>query len=438
LHKIVIQGGQRLTGTVQVSGAKNAVLPLLAASLLPARGESRLHNVPDLSDVRYYSALLQALGVHTEEIASGSLRLDAKSVDATEAPAEYVRKMRASFLVLGPMLARFGKAEVALPGGCSIGERPIDLHIMGFRALGAHVEETPEKITATVPAGKRLRGAQIDLSFASVGATQNLMMAATLAEGTTVINNAAQEPEMVDLQTYLNAMGAQVSGAGTSTIRIQGVSELTGAEHTVIPDRIEAGTFLVAGAMTRGDLYVQGAVSHHLQALLEKLQEAGVTLTTDRQGIRVKATRPLRPLDVKTWVYPGFPTDLQAQLMTLMTVANGTSYVTESVFENRFMHVPELCRMGADIRVEGRTSVITGVKRLHGASVTSTDLRAGASLLIAGMAAEGLTEVHGLHHIDRGYVNIVERLQNVGAELRRFKVETTTEEAERAFFQTIS
>jgi len=426
LHKIVIQGGQRLTGTVQVSGAKNAVLPLLAASLLAGRGESILHNVPDLSDVFNITGLLQVLGVKTERVASSSWRVDACHVDTTEAPAEFVRKMRASFLVLGPLLARFGRAEVALPGGCSIGARKIDLHIEGFRLLGAHVEETPEKITATVKG--RLRGAQIRLGFASVGATQNLMMAASLADGTTVIDNAAQEPEIIDLANYMNAMGAQVSGAGTPTITIKGVSELTGVAYSVMPDRIEAGTFLVAGAMTRGDVYVRGAVSAHLAALVTKLQEAGVSLTEDAHGIRVKATRPLRPLDVKTGVYPGFPTDLQAQMMTMLTVAGGTSYVTESVFENRFMHVAELSRMGADIRVEGRTAVITGIKRLNGASVTSTDLRAGASMLIAGMAAEGLTEVHALHHIERGYVNIVERLQGLGAELKRFPVQASKED----------
>lgn len=436
MHKIVIQGGQRLTGTVQVSGAKNAVLPLIAASLLAGRGESILHNVPDLSDVFNITGLLQVLGVKTDRIASGSWRLDACHVDTTEAPAEFVRKMRASFLVLGPLLARFGRAEVALPGGCSIGARKIDLHIEGFRALGAQVEETPDKITATVKG--RLRGAHIRLEFASVGATQNLMMAASLAEGTTVIDNAAQEPEIVDLANYMNAMGARVSGAGTSSITIKGVSELTGAPYSVMPDRIEAGTFLVAGAMTRGDVYVKGAVPAHLAALTIKLQEAGVILTEDAHGIRVKANRPLRPLDVSTGVYPGFPTDLQAQMMTMLTVAGGTSYVTESVFENRFMHVAELSRMGADIRVEGRTAVIKGIKRLHGASVTSTDLRAGASMLIAGMAAEGLTEVHSLHHIERGYVHIVERLQGLGAELRRFPVQATEEDLQTAFFQTIS
>jgi UDP-N-acetylglucosamine 1-carboxyvinyltransferase len=422
MAKIVVQGGQRLMGTVKVHGAKNAVLPILAASLLGSKGESVLEEVPNLSDVETMCALLEALGVKAREHELGLLRLNAEQADSTEAPAELVRKLRASFLVLGPMLARFGKARVAMPGGCSIGERKVDLHIKGFEALGAQVEQGENYIEATAPGG-RLKGDVIYLDFPSVGATQNIMMAATLAEGRTVIENAAKEPEIVDLANFLNKMGADVRGAGTDTIRINGVDELHGAEHMIIPDRIEAGTFLVASAITGGDVYVEGAISNHLAPLLAKLREAGAEVIDDVTGVRVKAGGPLRPLEVKTLVYPGFPTDLQAQMMALLTVVPGTSYVTETVFENRFLHVAELRRMGADIRVSGRTAIINGVERLHGANVTSTDLRAGASLILAGLVAQGHTEVHGVHHIDRGYVDIVQKFAALGANIERVEPE---------------
>ena len=422
MAKIVVQGGRPLQGSVRANGAKNAVLPILAASLLPVSGASVLEDVPHLSDVRNMRQLLEVVGARTEDLPNGKLRIHAERVQSTEAPAELVRKMRASFLVLGPLLAKFGVARVGLPGGCSIGERPIDLHITGFEALGATVEVGAGFIEAKAMNGK-LYGADIYLDFASVGATQNIMMAAVLAEGKTIIENAAKEPEIVDLANYLNRMGANVRGAGTDVIRIEGVEQLHGAEHTIIPDRIEAGTFLLAGAITGGDVYVEGAISNHLAPLLAKLKEAGVTVIDDVKGVRVIGAERMRPLDVKTLVYPGFPTDMQAQMMALLTVIPGVSYVTETVFENRFMHVAELKRMGADIRVDGRTATIRGVERLSGASVTATDLRAGASLILAGLIAEGQTEVHAIHHIERGYVDIVEQLNGLGAGIQRMEQE---------------
>ncbi|HEU4964755.1 MAG TPA: UDP-N-acetylglucosamine 1-carboxyvinyltransferase [Bacilli bacterium] len=416
MTKIIVQGGNKLTGTVKVSGAKNAVLPILAASLLPSSGVSLLEEVPRLSDVEHMLSLLEVLGVRTEETADGRFRLQAEQLRSPEAPSDLVRKLRASFLVLGPLLARFGKVKVSLPGGCAIGERKIDLHIKGLEALGATVTETPAYVEAIAKHG-RLRGADIYLDFPSVGATQNIMMAAVLAEGKTVIENAAKEPEIVDLANYLNKMGAEVRGAGTDLIRIHGVEKLHGAEHTVIPDRIEAGTFLVAAAITRGDVYVEGAISEHLLPVIAKLKEAGLDVTTDVKGVRVTAKGPLKPLDLKTLVYPGFPTDMQAQMMALLTVTPGISYVTETVFENRFMHVNELRRMGANIHVDGRTAVITGVKQLTPARVTSTDLRAGACLILAGLTANGDTEIGGLHHIERGYVDIVDKFRRLGAQI---------------------
>ncbi|MGZ4134361.1 MAG: UDP-N-acetylglucosamine 1-carboxyvinyltransferase [Tumebacillaceae bacterium] len=427
MAKIVIHGGSRLKGSVKVSTAKNAILPILAATLLPASGDSVLEEVPYLSDVFNMRSLLEVMGVETEVVEEGKWRFNAENVKSTEAPSELVRKMRASFLVLGPLLARFGVARVATPGGCSIGTRPIDLHIKGFEALGAVVEVGNDYIEARAPQG-RLQGARMYLDFASVGATQNIMMAAVLADGKTVIENAAKEPEIVDLANYLNKMGAQVRGAGTDVIRITGVETLRGCEHTAIPDRIEAGTFLVAAALTGGDVYVEGAISNHLVPVIAKLKEAGAQVEDDVNGIRVIGGGALRPLDVKTLVYPGFPTDMQAQMMALLTLIPGISYVTETVFENRFMHVAELRRMGADIRIDGRTAIVKGGKQLTGAAVTATDLRAGAALILAGMVAEGQTEVHGLHHIDRGYVDIVGKLNALGAKIVRVEQEDRAED----------
>jgi UDP-N-acetylglucosamine 1-carboxyvinyltransferase len=419
LSKIIIEGGHRLRGTVRVSGAKNAVLPILAASLLAESGTSQIEDVPDLLDVRHMMETVRALGALVERRGT-TVRINASRVNSFEPPADLVRRMRASFVVAGPLLARFGQARVALPGGCNIGPRPVDLHIKGFEAMGAKaVVENGCVIFHAPPGG--LRGARIYLDIPSVGATQNLMMAACLAKGTTIIENAAKEPENVDLANYLNAMGARVRGAGTDIVRIEGVKSLTGANHNVIPDRIEAGTFLLAGAVMGDGVYVENAVSQHLMSLIAKLEEAGARLEDDVSGIRVwpVQTGRLKGIDVKTHYYPAYPTDLQAQMVAALTCCIGTSTVTETVFENRFLHVAELQRMGADIQIEGRTAIIQGVKSLSGAQVTATDLRAGAALVIAGLMAEGETEVYGLHHIDRGYDDLVGKFQALGAHIYR-------------------
>lgn len=415
---IVVQGGQRLEGTVRAYGAKNAILPILAATLLPDSGTSLLRDVPPLSDVHHLREILHALGCHTEEAGDGTLLLNSQHADTTEAPAALVSKLRASFLVMGPLLARFGTARVGLPGGCSIGSRPIDLHLEGFEAMGAVIELGEAYIDARAPQG-RLQGAHIALRFPSVGATQNLMMAAVLAVGKTVLENAAMEPEIIDLADFLNQMGADVRDAGSGTITIYGVDSLHGAEHAIIPDRIEAGTFLVAGAITGGDVLVEGAQARHLLPVLEKLRAAGATIVEEKTGLRVTRTGRLRPLDVTTGVHPGYPTDMQAQLTALLAVTAGTSYVTETVFENRFQHLDELVRMGANVQIDGRTAVITGVARLQGTDVSATDLRAGAAMILAGLVAEGETRVHEIHHIERGYVDIVERFRSLGADVSR-------------------
>jgi UDP-N-acetylglucosamine 1-carboxyvinyltransferase len=417
--KIIVRGGNRLVGTVKASGAKNSVLPLLAASILPIKGDSLIEDVPQLTDVEIIIDVIQALGVKVTRVGDGKLRLNAEHLHNTHAPDELVRKMRASFTVLGPLLARCGHARVALPGGCAIGARPVDQHLKGLQALGAEIEVGHGFVDARVPKGG-LKGNRIYFDVSTVGGTQNVMMAAVLAKGQTFIHNAAKEPEIVDLANYLNAMGAHVRGAGTDVIRIEGVEELHGANHTVIPDRIEVGTFLIAAAITNGDVYVEGAISNHLTPLLVKLREAGVNVIDDVNGIRVQSTdRPLKPIDVKTLPYPGFPTDLQAQMMALLTLIPGTSMVTETVFENRFMHVSELQRMGADIKVEGRTAIVEGVPQLTGAIVTASDLRAGGALVTAALAAQGVSEIHGLHHIDRGYVDLVGKLRSLGADIER-------------------
>jgi UDP-N-acetylglucosamine 1-carboxyvinyltransferase len=349
-----------------------------------------------------------------------TLHIDSRNVNEWIAEESLVRQMRASFLVMGPLLARMGKARVALPGGCAIGARPVDQHIKGFEALGAEVEVKLGYVEARTN-GKRLQGTSIYLDIQSVGATQNIMMAATLAEGRTVIENAAKEPEIVDLANFLNAMGANVRGAGTDIIRIEGVDSLHGANHTVIPDRIQAGTFLIAAAISGGDVYVEGAISNHLKPVIAKLQEAGVQIEEDVAGIRAIGGPGTKALDLKTLPYPGFPTDMQAQMMALLTVLPGTSLVTESVFENRYMHVPELQRMGADIKIEGRTAMVAGVPYLTGASVRATDLRAGAALVIAGLGAQGETTVNEVYHIDRGYLSFEEKLRTIGADITRIE-----------------
>ncbi|TXK90068.1 UDP-N-acetylglucosamine 1-carboxyvinyltransferase, partial [Parageobacillus sp. SY1] len=401
MEKIIVRGGNRLSGTVKVEGAKNAVLPVIAATLLASNGKSVIHDVPALSDVYTISEVLRYLGADVK-IEENTITVDASQELKFEAPFEYVRKMRASVLVMGSLLARNGRARVALPGGCAIGSRPIDQHLKGFEAMGAHVKVGNGFIDAEVKG--RLRGAKIYLDFPSVGATENIMMAAVLAEGTTIIENCAKEPEIVDLANFLNAMGAKVRGAGTGTIRIEGVDQLTGTTHTVIPDRIEAGTFMVAAAITGGNVLVQGAVPEHLSSLIAKMEEMGVTIIEEGNGLRVIGPEKLKAVDIKTMPYPGFPTDMQSQMMALLLKAEGTSMVTETVFENRFMHVEEFRRMNADIKIEGRSVIINGPCNLQGAEVAATDLRAAAALILAGLAAEGYTRATELRHLDRGYV----------------------------------
>lgn len=419
METLLIQGGKPLTGTVKVSGAKNAVLPIMAASLLASEHISTIDDVPHLQDVRTMIAVLESLGVKCT-LLDNQLQIDATHIQSVEAPNELVVQMRASFLIMGPLLARMGRVRVSLPGGCAIGSRPIDQHLKGFEALGAEIHLEQGCVEAR--AHNRLIGTQIYLDIPSVGATENIMMAATLAHGETIIENAAEEPEIVDLANYLNAMGAKIRGAGTGTIRIEGVEQLRGTAHTVIPDRIEAGTYMTAIAITGGDAFVEGAIADHLKPVTAKLREMGVYVSEEETGIHVVATHPLKSVDIKTMPYPGFPTDMQAQFMALLSVAQGASMVTETIFENRFMHVPELIRMNADIRVDGRVAVIEG-GQLQGAKVTATDLRAGAALILAGLAATGTTEIRGLHHIDRGYVNIVEKLSAMGADIRRVEVQ---------------
>ena len=415
MEKLIIRGGSKLTGTVRVSGAKNAVLPIIAAAMLGS-SPSRLFEAPNLEDVRTISEVIEHLGVPVRQ-ETDALYIDSSRLTAFEAPYELVRKMRASFLVMGPLLARLGKAKISLPGGCAIGTRPIDLHLKGFEALGAEIDLGHGYVEARAPHG--LKGARIYLDFPSVGATENILMAASMAQGQTILENPAEEPEIVDLANFLNAMGARIRGAGTNVIRIEGVNDLRGCSHTVIPDRIEAGTYMVGAAITNGDVYIENALTEHLKPVVAKLKEAGVYIEEDTDGVRVRGTGNIKSVDIKTLPYPGFPTDMQAQLMALMTVARGTSIITETVFENRFMHVDELKRMGANIKIEGRSAVVEGVPRLCGCPVKATDLRAGAALVLAGLAAEGETTIGCLHHIDRGYDGLVAKLQGLGADITR-------------------
>ena len=424
MEKIIIRGGKKLNGTVKVEGAKNAVLPVIAASLLAEKGKSVIKDVPALSDVYTINEVLRHLNADVT-FENNTVTIDASNNLREEAPFEYVRKMRASVLVMGPLLARLNRARVALPGGCAIGQRPIDQHLKGFEAMGAVVKVGNGFIDVRVDG--RLKGAKIYLDIPSVGATENIMMAATLAEGTTIIENCAKEPEIVDLANYLNKMGAIVKGAGTETIRIEGVESLTGCEHTVIPDRIEAGTFITAAAITGGNILVKGAVPEHISALIAKMEEMGVRFEEEDGGLRVIAPEKLKAVDIKTMPYPGFPTDIQPQMMALLLRAHGTSMVTETVFENRFMHVEEFRRMNANIKIEGRSVIINGPYNLQGAEVASTDLRAGAALVIAGLAADGFTRVTELHHIDRGYVDFHKKLQQLGADIERVSESNTVE-----------
>ena len=418
MEQLVIHGGNPLRGRVKIGGAKNAVLPIIAAALLGSRGVSVLDDVPALEDVYTISSVLRSLGVKADYAAKEHrLTIDASRIETVSAPYELVRKMRASFLIMGPLLAREGHAEISLPGGCAIGTRPIDLHLKGFEALGAEIDITQGAIHASAPHG--LKGARIYFDFPSVGATENVMMAASCAEGQTILENPALEPEIVDLANYLNVMGAHIRGAGTNQIKIDGVPGLKAAGYTIIPDRIEAGTYMVAAAMTGGDDFIENAISEHLKPVVAKLTEAGAQIEEDIAGIRVRADGSMKAIDLKTLPYPGFPTDMQAQFMAMLAVAEGTSVVTETVFENRFMHVDELVRMGAQIRVDGRTATVEGGRVLKGAAVRATDLRAGAAMVLAGLVAEGETRVGYIHHIDRGYDDLVAKLVALGADIRR-------------------
>lgn len=418
MDKIVIKGGNKLTGEVKVEGAKNAVLPILTASLLASDKPSKLVNVPALSDVETINNVLTTLNADvTYKKEENAVVVDATKTLNEEAPYEYVSKMRASILVMGPLLARLGHAIVALPGGCAIGSRPIEQHIKGFEALGAEIHLENGNIYANAKDG--LKGTSIHLDFPSVGATQNIIMAASLAKGKTLIENAAKEPEIVDLANYINEMGGRITGAGTDTITINGVESLHGVEHAIIPDRIEAGTLLIAGAITRGDIFVRGAIKEHMASLVYKLEEMGVELEYQEDGIRVRAEGDLQPVDIKTLPHPGFPTDMQSQMMALLLTANGHKVVTETVFENRFMHVAEFKRMNANINVEGRSAKLEGKSQLQGAQVKATDLRAAAALILAGLVADGKTSVTELTHLDRGYVDLHGKLKQLGADIER-------------------
>lgn len=418
MDQILIRGGRRLKGEVAVEGAKNAALPILLASLLTAE-RCIFRNVPSVVDVRTTLRLLADLGARVDEDA-GSVSVQAERLARLEAQYQLVKTMRASFLALGPLLARFGRARVSTPGGCAIGSRPVDLHIEGLQKMGARMRIVHGYVEAEA---EKLHGARIYLDVPSVGATEHLMMVAALAEGTTTIEHAAREPEVVDLARALTAMGASITGAGEDTITIEGAPSLHGLDFTVLPDRIEAGTFMIAAAITGGDVYVRGARPDCLHAVILKLREAGTDIQEDAEGIRVIGNGRLRSVDIKTMPYPGFPTDLQAQMMAAMTLADSRSVISETIFENRFMHALELNRMGADIKVEGSTAIVRGVATLSGAPVMATDLRASVCLVLAGLAAEGVTEVARVYHLDRGYARIEEKLSALGADIRRVKAQ---------------
>ena len=414
MDKIIITGGRRLQGDVKVSGAKNAALPILASVLLGG-GECVVSNVPRVVDVLTMGKLLRLLGASVR-VEGDRMVMKMDVLRSSEAPYELVRTMRASVVVLGPLLARWGEATVSLPGGCAIGTRPVNLHLAGLEKLGATVTVEHGYIKAKAA---RLKGARICLDFPTVTGTENLMLAACLAEGTTVIENVAKEPEILDLAAFLVKRGARIAGAGTDLITIEGVKELRGADHEVIPDRIEAGTYLATGAITGGDVCVKDCRPSHLEAVITKLRETGAEIVENKESVRIKASGRLKSVDVKTYPYPGFATDMQAQMMALMCVAQGTSVITETVFESRFIHVPELRRMGAEIKVDGSHAVVTGTAKLSGAPVMASDLRASAGLIVAGLAAEGETEIARVYHLDRGYERIEDKLSGLGAAIRR-------------------
>ncbi|MDX9916525.1 MAG: UDP-N-acetylglucosamine 1-carboxyvinyltransferase [Gudongella sp.] len=415
MDRIMVEKSPPLKGTVRISGAKNAALPILAASLLGTE-DIILEDVPRLKDVEIMCEVLESLGSEIEYLDEGTIKINSANINNFETSYDLMSKMRASFLVMGPLLTRLGKTKNSMPGGCAIGTRPIDLHLKGFKALGARIDVESNNIGAYA---EKLIGEKIYLDFPSVGATENIMMAATMAEGETVIDNAAMEPEIVDLSNFLNKLGADIKGAGTSSIRIKGVKTLKGARHAIIPDRIEAGTFMVAAAITGGDLIIDNVITSHIKPITAKLREAGCLVDEGMDSIRVMRNGELNAIDIKTLPYPGFPTDMQAQFTSLMTILNGTSVVIETVFENRFMHVEELKKMGADISINDRSATINGVKELKGAVVKASDLRAGAALVLAGLVAEGVTQIENVYHIDRGYDGIEDKFASLGAIMYR-------------------
>ena len=414
MKTIVINGGKKLNGEVTISGAKNAALPIIAAGLL-CEGEHRVSNVPDLADLTTLGKILRNMGA-SYIVQGHEAKLDTTGLSNPEAPYDLVKTMRASVLVLGPLVARLGKARVSLPGGCAIGARPINLHLMGLEKLGAEVDIQHGYVVAKA---KRLRGAHIYFDIVTVTGTENLMMAASLAKGETILENAAREPEVVDLANALTSIGAKIEGAGGDVIRIQGVEELRPMRYTVMPDRIETGTFVIAAAITGGSILIKNCTPGHLDAVLAKAAEAGAEVKTGDGTIRITGQRNIKPLNIKTLPYPGFPTDMQAQFMSLMALADGTSVINETIFENRFTHVAELRRMGADIQIEGRSAIVKGVPKLSAAPVMATDLRASASLILAGLAAEGRTVISRIYHLDRGYENIEQKLSALGADIKR-------------------
>jgi UDP-N-acetylglucosamine 1-carboxyvinyltransferase len=413
VDKIIVQGGKSLHGNVQISGAKNAALPVMAAALL-TEGTNTFHNIPDLMDIRTIKKLLRNLGAQIE--GEETLQINVDKITSCVAPYELVKTMRASVLVLGPLVARMGVARVSLPGGCAIGARPVNLHIKALEEMGAKIELKEGYIEAKA---KKLKGAEIYFDISTVTGTENVMMAATLAQGTTILRNAACEPEVVNLAEVLKGMGAKINGAGTDVIKIEGVTSLKPTEGTIIPDRIEAGTFMIAAGITHGELNIRGCIPEHLEALINKLRDTGMKISPIKGGLKATGTKKINSVDVKTLPYPGFATDLQAQMMAYMSIGSGLSVITETIFENRFMHVSELMRMGADIKIQGNNAIVRGVPELRGAPVMATDLRASASLVLAALVAKGTTEISRVYHLDRGYEQIEKKFSAVGANIKR-------------------
>lgn len=420
MERLVINGGNLLKGSVEINGAKNAAVAILPAAIMASKGKCIIDNIPDIEDVHCLERILKSLGCNINKLDSNTLEIDSTNVNNFDACIEDVRRMRASYYFIGALLSRFKRARVVLPGGCSIGVRPIDQHIKGFEALGAEV--TIEHGAVNVRADK-LVGANIFFDVVSVGATINVMIAATLAEGVTTLENVAKEPHVVDVANFLNSMGADIRGAGTDVIRIKGVESLQGCNYSVIPDQIEAGTFMIAAAATHGDVYIKNVIPKHLESITAKLIEMGVTVEEDDDCIRVTVNKPLKGINIKTTPYPGFPTDIQQPMSTLLSIVPGRSLITESIWENRHKHIDELKKMGANIKVEGRVAIIDGVEKLTGAVVKATDLRAGAAMVIAGLVAEGSTEITSIEHIDRGYPHIENKFRALGADIKRIQVD---------------